>query len=234
MSTDDFAGKDGLKNPGPGFGGSMKSDYPDDSWFWPILDEYRDGKGRTISEIDYPRWRLSPKPERQVNYQIQVINDHFGPTDCFSYFEFGVCFGTTFTQVLSWFPKANGIGLEINPKRFEVAKWMVERPFGGKNLAGRTRFHQIGFEDYPLSANSIDVVFMDTNHQYPDEFNYIIRLLESGALRKNYLFLIDDPFHTGTDIARRRLIEERSDSLEIHTVGEWGLWWFKERDGGDA
>jgi len=212
----------------------MKSDYPDDSWFWSTLDEYRDGKGRTISEIDYPRWRLSPKPERQVDYLIQVINDHFEKTDGFSYFEFGVCFGTTFTQVLSWFSKANGLGLEFDPIRFEVAKWMINRPSGNKNLTGRTRFHQISFEDYPLPADSIDVVFMDTDHDYPDEFNFIIRLLKSGALRKNFLFLVDDPFHTGTDIARGKLIEGHSDNLEIHTVAEWSLWWFKERDGGNG
>jgi hypothetical protein len=222
--------------------------YFDNSWFWPFLDEYRDPEGRTLEEVEFSqvpmkfeselerenaikvrRWAWSPKSEKEVNQLLNLLEGFFHLDEQFTYLEFGACFGTTFCSVLARFPNAKGIGLEVDQYRFDVTKWLIERLDKQFSLVNRVKLYNQSVLDAPLEQNSIDVVLMDTNHKYPDDFDYVMHLINSGVLRKNFLFIGDDPLHTGTDIARKRFIEEHSHSHKIITRKDKNLWWFFEK-----
>src|ERR1700726_1671713 len=170
--------------------------YPNNSWFWPILEEYRDSKGRTLEEAELAnvfkifqseterkkaiadrRWMWSPKGEEGVNHLITLLEAFFSPEEGFTYLEFGTCFGTTFAQVLGHFKNARGIGLEVSPNRWDVTRWLIHRMDATWNLSDRIQLHNTSIGDVPFGPNSVDAVFMDTNHVYPDEFDYIMHIL---------------------------------------------------------
>lgn len=222
--------------------------HPDNSWYWPHFDAYRDPQGRTLEEAenewlenaDLPpdqiaeiitkqQWKLSPKPESDTRFMLQVMEAFFNPIEPLTYFEFGTCFGTTITTVLRKFSCARGIGLEVNPARYDVSRWIGQQVCDEFDLTDRLDLRNCSLTEAKLKPNSIDVVFMDTNHRYPDDYQYICHLLGSGALREGFLFLGDDPMHSGTDQARKQFISEQSDNYRIITRPDKNLWWFTAR-----
>lgn len=226
--------------------GGTSDGYPDDSWFWPILAEYRDREGRTLREaehhwlgvsgrdaeavaraIDDDQWNLSPKCEMFVRYLLEVIETRFARNEEFTYLEFGTCFGTTITNVLRYFHRAKGIGLEVTPERFEVGSWLANRVDESYKLGGRLQLRCSQLTQAMIEPNSIDVVFMDTDHRYPDDYEYVMYLLDQGILRHGFLFVGDDPMHTGTCQARERFIAQQSDKFGITTSPQKNLWWFE-------
>jgi hypothetical protein len=107
--------------------------YPDSSWFWSVLEEYRDCDGRTLEEVELAntveifkceterkeaiaskRWTWSPKSEKGVDHLITLLETFFHPDESFTYLEFGTCYGTTLARVLAHFKNARGIGLEVS------------------------------------------------------------------------------------------------------------------------
>ena len=172
------------------------------------------------------RWRDSPKSERDTAIMLRLIESFFDRDDDFTYLEFGTCFGTTLSSVLRHFRNTRGIGLEVDPARFAVTRWLQEKV--GEELAtqGRIELHCTNVLCAPFAPASIDVVFMDTNHRYPDDYAYITYLLEGGFLRDGFLFIGDDPMHTGTSRARESFIRARSSEFRIITREDWNLWWF--------
>ena len=67
---------------------------------------------------------------------------------------------------------------------------------------------------------------MDTNHVYPEEYDLILHFLDRDLLRRGFLFVVDDPTHSGTDSALQQFLRERSDEFKILTSAEKNLWWF--------
>lgn len=219
----------------------------DDSWFSPVLDHYRDPQGRTLEQAeaawlvasDNPpdvidralaadRWKLSPKSEHHTTHLLRLIERFFGRDDAFTYLEFGTCFGTTLVSVMRHFQRAGAIGLEINPARFDITRWLVDRMREPFVLGDRVALHLCGLTDAPLPAASVDVVFMDTNHRYPDDYEYIVQLLGRRVLTDGFLFVGDDPLHTGTCQSRERFIREYATRFTIETCTRRNLWWFTE------
>jgi len=224
------------------------SNYPDRSWFWPILEEYRDSEGRTLEEAEFAnageffkseteckqaiatrRWMSSPKSEKDVQQLLTLLEAFFCPDEDFTYLEFGTCFGTTFARVLAHFPNAKGIGLEVNKSRFHVTCWLMQWVDERWNLVKRAELHRASVVDVPFAPNSIDAVFMDTSHVFPDDLEYIRHLTSNGVLRKGFVFVVDDPLHSGTDIARRQFISKESAKYKIITRRDKNLWWFFSR-----
>ena len=222
--------------------------YLDESWFWPVLEHYRSHDGRTVEEVENAwlrasgisvdasarmisdrQWRLSPKSEQAGRNVIQLIEAFQHPTDAFTYLEFGTCFGTTIASVLRRFDNARGIGLEVNPARFEISCWLTKRMRTDFHIADRLTLMQMDVRNAPLQPDSIDIVFMDTNHCYPDDYEYIMHLLNGNVLRKGFLFIGDDPLHTGTNLAREHFIRQHSASYRIITRADKNLWWFFAR-----
>jgi len=222
--------------------------YPNNSWFWRFLEEYRDAQGRTLEEAELAnafeifqseterkkaiaarRWTWSPKSEKEVTYLTTLLEAFFHPDETFTYLEFGTCFGTTLTRVLGHFKNACGIGLEINPTRSDVTRWLISRMDATWNLSQRVKLFKGSIVDVSLEPKSVDVVFMDTNHVYPDEFEYITYILKSNLLRDGFVFVGDDPLHTGSDTTRRRFIAEQSRNYRIITREDKNLWWFSAR-----
>jgi predicted O-methyltransferase YrrM len=222
--------------------------YPDRSWFWPILDEYRDSSGRTLHEVELAnsfeffnseslrreavankRWTWSPKTEVGVDQLIALLEAFFDPDESFTYLEFGTCFGTTFTRVLGHFQNARGIGLEVNRGRAEVTRWLVGRMDPLWHLRERVELYHTSILELPLQPDSVNAVLMDTNHVYPDEFEFIMHLLGKRILRRGFVFVIDDPAHTGTDTTRKRFIAEHGDHYKNITRIDKNLWWFFAR-----
>ena len=220
----------------------------DHSWFWPLLDRYRDQQGNTLEGTEIVRvqasgaspqvidrliaerqWQFSPKSEPAMQRLIQLIESAHGPSDSFTHLEFGTCFGTTIASVLQHFRNARGIGLEMDPARFRVSEWLVKQVGRSCDLAGRLSLQQTNLLEAELSPDSVDVVFMDTDHRYPDDYGYLMHLLAGPILRPGFLFIGDDPLHTGTKQARERLIREQSHFLDIATRPDWNLWWFRMR-----
>jgi predicted O-methyltransferase YrrM len=105
---------------------------------------------------------------------------------------------------------------------------MVEKQKRTFGLEGRVVLQPVSILEATLQRESVDVVFMDTNHTY-DDYNYIMHLLENSVLRRGFLFIVDDPLHTGTDLARKQFIEKHSDSYKVITRTDWNLWWFFEK-----
>ncbi len=225
-----------------------RSKYPDASWFWPILEEYRDSEGRTLEEAEFAnageffksgteckqaiatrRWMSSPKSEKDVQQLLTLLEAFFRPDEDFTYLEFGTCFGTTFAPVLAHFANASGIGLEVNKPRFNVTYWLMQRMDERWNLVKRSELHRASVLDVLFAPNSIDAVFMDTSHVFPDDLEYIRHLTSNGILRKGFVFVVDDPLHSGTDITRRQFIREESAKYEIITRPDKTLWWFISR-----
>ena len=221
---------------------------PDQSWYWPVLEEYRDSNGRTLEEAendwiaasDLPveqvskmvstqQWTLSPKPESATRFMMQIIEAFYHPNDEFSYLEFCTCFGTTIATVLKHFENAHGIGLEMNPSRFAVSSWLADRMRNEFHLDNRLSIQQNNLLDADLAPKSIDIVFMDTNHRYPDDYDYVIHLLKSGILSEDFIFIGDDPMHTGTQRAREQLILEFKQQYRFITRPDKNLWWFRPR-----
>jgi len=213
--------------------------YPSECWYWPVLDEYRDADGRTLVECDlawmakcrpdyvdqYRRergWQWSPKPAAHVAHMIQVLSAFFNPVEPMTYLEFGSCWGTTLASVLSAFPRAHAIGLEPNPYRYDVTRFMLDRT----GVAGRASLRCCAVQEADVAPNSVDVVFMDTNHTEED-YDYILHVLGSGWLRRHWLFVGDDPEHTGTKVARERFIERFAGTYHIITRPDLNLWWFR-------
>ncbi len=220
----------------------------DDSWFWPVLEQYRDDEGHTLGEAEQawlqastlPRevidkavstqqWRSSPKSARGVGFVIDLIESRFDRNDSFTYLEFGVCFGTTIASVLQHFHNARGIGLEINPARRHVAKWVCDHVADRFALSGRVNIMSHSVLDAPLAPDCIDVVMMDTDHRYPDDLNYVEHVLRCGALREGFLFIGDDPMHTGTQRAREQFTSEHSSTYSVEVSERQNLWWFCDR-----
>jgi hypothetical protein len=220
------------------------------SWYWPLLERYRDQEGRTLAQSEYAwlsrpgvfddedvqdqflksgRWALSPRPGESVGAITQLIGAFFAPEEAFNYLEFGACFGTTFAAVMGQFPNAHGIALEQVPERAAVARWLIQEMDVKWNLAARTEVRTHSVLETDLSRASVDVVFMDTDHGYPGDYDYVMYLLDSGALAPGFLFIGEDPFHTGTDTSRRRLISELSDAYKFITRPDLNLFWFYKR-----
>ena len=221
----------------------------DDSWFWPVLKNYRDEAGRTLKEceeewisrdleaenaqnyISKELWRYSPKPSSAVVKLTQLLEAFFGKHDQFTYVEFGVCFGTTLAQVGLTFPNVHLIGFEQLEARYKVASWLVNRvaqtfPFPKSEL------YCCPVLNHGFSPGSVDVVYMDTNHEYPNDYEYILHFLSSGYLKKDFVFIGDDPTHTGTKTSRERFISEYSHQYKIITREDWNLWWFYPKQPG--
>ncbi len=97
------------------------------------------------------------------------------------------------------------------------------------NLSGRVKLYKASILNIPLEPNSLDAVFMDTSHIYPDDYEYIKYLTTSGILHRGFLFIGDDPVDAGTDKARQRLIAEEGAKYKIITRPDKNLWWFFER-----
>lgn len=222
--------------------------YPDGSWFWPVLEEYRDHQGRTLEEVELAnvggyflteeernhaiathRWRLSPKRDSNVDHLITLLEAFFEPNDRFTCLEFGTCFGTTLSRVLAHFRDARAIGLESNPARHEVTQWLVERMDSEWNLKDRVVLHRAALLDAPLEECSIDAVFMDTSHMYPGDFECIMHLVNGSFLRRGFVFVGDDPMHSGTKLSRERFMSEHNDLYRIITRVDKDLWWFFKR-----
>ena len=223
----------------------------DDSWFWPLLERYRDQHGSTLAEaerawlcatgaapdvidrcITEGQWRLSPKSERSTRHLITLIERFHAVDDPFTYLEFGTCFGTTILSILRHFREARGIGLEANPSRFSVSRWLAECMRDEFELGNRLELRQGSILDTGLTADSVDVVFMDTDHRYPDDYDYMRCLLDRDILREGFLFAGDDPMHTGTKQARERFLRENEGVYRIETRTDQNLWWFSETAGG--
>ena len=222
---------------------------PDDSYFWPLLAAYRSPANQTIEQAEATslrargfsnedvhqrmsvnRWMLSPKPQREIEMLLARIGERFPTASPITYLEFGTCYGTTFCAVMSYFEAAVGIGLEIDPHRFDVTRWMVEHVGVQMGFADRTTLLNTGILEAPLEKHSVDLVLMDTNHRYPDDYDFVLRLIDEEILRPGFLFLGDDPTQDGTDTSRRRFIEEHSDRFHVETRTDLNLWWFYERD----
>lgn len=225
--------------------------YPDDSWFWPVLEEYRDVAGRTLEEaacawirsstlfasesqreeaVATKRWMLAPRSEKGVEQIIDLLIGFFPSNRAFTYLEFGTCFGTTLARLLAAFPLARGIGVEVDPARFDVTRWLIARMDTEWNLRSRVTLWNASISDVPLPPASIDVVFMDTNHVYADDRASIAHLTTCGALAEGFVFLGDDPFHSGTRLARERFIADQGSRYEIETSAARNLWWFVARN----
>lgn len=159
---------------------------------------------------------------------LRFLNDFLDKDRAFNYLEFGICFGTTFGMVMSNFTNANGFGLEIDPNRFEVCKWIVDCMGKAIGFQDRVTLKCGGILEQKLEPNSIDVVFMDTNHTALDDYDFIMHIINSGALREDFLFVGDDPTHSGTDESRKQFIDRHSDQYHIVTRVDMNLWWFKE------
>jgi hypothetical protein len=96
-----------------------------------------------------------------------------------------------------------------NPVRSDVTQWLMNRMDAEWHLLNRVQLHNASILDVPFKPDSVDAVLMDTNHLYPDEYDYIMHLISNNILRKGFLFAIDDPLHTGTDTTRRRFIADQ-------------------------
>ncbi len=216
------------------------------SWFWPVLSEYQDSQGRALEEAEHDwvktsnnpcevidsfiaqrKWRWSPTSERFTGYIIELIESFRDREEPFRYLEFGTCFGTTIASVLRHFRQARGIGLEIIPSRFDVTRWLIGRVDHDFRVSDRIDLRPVGLYEAQLEANSVDVVFMDTDHRYPDDHDYIRYLLDGDILRPGFLFIGDDPMHTGTKLARERFIQENDGRYHIETLPQENLWWFR-------
>jgi hypothetical protein len=219
--------------------------YPNHSWFWSVLEKYRDREGHTLEEVELAnaveifkceterkeaiaskRWTWSPKSEEGVDHLIMLLEAFFHPDETFTYLEFGTCYGTTIARVLAHFKNARGIGLEVSQVRSDVARWLINRMDADWHLSKRVEVHKASILDVPLEPNSVDAVLMDTNHLYPDEYEYIMHLTRNNILRKGFIFAVDDPLHTGTDTTRKRFIAEHSDKYKSITRSDKNLWWF--------
>ncbi len=224
---------------------------PDDSYFWPLLAAYRDAEGRTIVETEEAalrargmgeldvkarmqghRWMSSPKPQREINMLLGLIGTHFTADAPITYLEFGTCYGTTFSAVMSYLTAAQGIGLEIDPYRFDVSQWVVTQAGAQMGFADRVTLLNAGVLEAPLERQSVDLVLMDTNHRYPDDYEFVMRLIDDEILRPGFLFVGDDPTQAGTDTSRKRFIEEHGNRFAIEIRTDLNLWWFTAR--GDA
>ncbi len=226
---------------------------PDGSYFWPLLAEYRSPEGLTIDQaeanalrrrgfdndavqtrMDVHRWMLSPKPQREIEMLLGRIGKRFPASAPVTYLEFGTCYGTTFCAVMSYLEAANGIGLEIDPHRFDVTRWMVERVGSQIGFADRVTLLNTGVLEAKLEKHSVDLVLMDTNHRYPDDYDFVMRLIDGEVLRPGFLFIGDDPTQDGIDTSRRRFIDEHSARFHIETRADFNLWWFWDRDTPDT
>ena len=70
---------------------------------------------------------------------------------------------------------------------------------------------------------SVDVASMDTDHRYPDDYDYIRCLLDRNILREGFLFAGDDPTHTGTKQALERFLRENAGVYRIETRTDQNL-----------
>ena len=129
--------------------------------------------------------------------------------------------------MLRHFSHARGIGLEMDLRRYDVSAWLIQQIGRQFDLGERVSLEQTNLLDTSLAPHSVDVVFMDTDHRYPQDYEYITYLLDSHILRPDFLFIGDDPYHTGTQEARRRLESEPCHRLDIETRPDWNLWWFR-------
>lgn len=230
----------------------LRDHQPNDSWYWELLRRYRDRSGRTLKEAEMAwmahsdifdseaqrreflttnRWTLSPRPAggpHGVNVLINLISSFFGADEEFTYLEFGMCFGTTFAQVLGHFKNACGIGVELVPERCEVARWVVNEMNQRWALNPRVDIQCSSILEARIPPGSVDVVFMDTSHKYPHDYEFVNRLVKGGHMKPKFLFIGDDPLHTGTDEARRRLIVEWSHRYKFITRSDLNLFWFFE------
>jgi predicted O-methyltransferase YrrM len=223
---------------------------PNESWYWKKLAAYRDKQGRTLKQAELAwmehanvfcseamrreflttnRWMSSPRPSSGplgVSVLAELIGAFYGLEDDFTYLEFGLCFGTTFAQILGTFKNARGIGIEIVPERFEVAQWMIEQADATWKLQGRAQLRCSSVLQANLPESSVDVVFMDTSHAYPDEYHMVRHLFDAGMIKPKFLFVGDDPMHSGTDVTRRRLITEWGERYKFITRPDLNLYWF--------
>lgn len=227
-----------------------RATYPHTSWFWSVLEEYRDAAGQTLEEaacawirssdlfaserqreeaVATRRWVWAPRSEAGVEHMIHLLHSFFHPESAFTYLEFGTCFGTTLARMLAAFKNAHAIGVEVHQARFEVTRWLINRMDAQWHLSNRVELQRASILDVSLPPASVDVVFMDTNHLYPDDFEFIMYLTTSGVLRQGFVFIGDDPLHTGTHLARQRFIAEQSARYQIVTKPAKNLWWFLAR-----
>ena len=214
------------------------------AWYWKYLSEFRSSEGRSLEEIELERankliqelgpenwwldrWKLSPKPFSDVLEMIKVVERFFPQDAPLRYLEFGCCFGTTFTWFLKHFHNAMGVGLEVMDFRYEVSRWLLQRMEDEWNLKGRWEVHHKSVMEMPFSRHSFDIVFMDTNHMETD-YEYIIHLIKNEYVKPNFLFLGDDPFHTGTKISREKFIEKYGDQYPVITDSQYNLWYFQK------
>jgi hypothetical protein len=156
--------------------------------------------------MDVHRWMLSPKPQREIEMLLARVAERFAPDAPITYLEFGTCYGTTFCAVMSYLEAATGIGLEIDPHRFDVTRWMATHVGSQMGFADRITLLNSGILEASLERQSVDLVLMDTNHRYPDDYDFVMRLIEGEILRPGFLFIGDDPTQDGTDTSRKRFI----------------------------
>ncbi len=197
--------------------------YPDKSWFWPILDKYRDADGHTLEEIkEAEQWTWQPKTEESLEQLITLLEDLFSIDEAFTYLEFGTCFGTTLTRLLTHFKKARAIGIETDEAKFKITHWLIEQMDRQRQLSNRVKLYNIHFNDVSLKAHSIDLIFMDGSHKYPDDFDLIMQLLTSDVLRE--VFLLVGELTVQNQETQNKLIKEVGEHYNVIIKPDENLW----------
>lgn len=210
-------------------------------WYAPHLDAYRDERSRSLDELErgwrryaVPAsaarsaggWRETATDPATTSHLLRLIEGFFEPADAFTYLEFGTGFGSNLGSVLQHFRNARAIGVEPNGRRLAVTRWLTRRVDAAFDLADRLELHESTVVRAPLAPHGIDVVFMNTEHRYPEGYAYVAHLLDGGFLRDGFLFVGVGPMSDGTRTTRERLTRDRFGELRVLTRADWNLWWF--------
>jgi len=149
-----------------------------------------------------------------------------------SYLEFGAACGTTLLLVAECFPEIAAIGIEPLPKRKAIFEAIRARcPFDTEKIHWITGV----FEDHVAELRrrfptGIDVIYMDTNHKYPNDLNYLnCILVDEKLLAPGGLLICDDRYHTGTAQSVNEFLEKQRGQIKFQEVaGRWGVFFGPE------
>ncbi len=204
-------------------------------WFWPILNQYRDSNGRALSELERLAFHddhiieFSPTPEYQTVFMIDLIEKFFSRDTPLTYVEFGTCFGTTFSSILHYFNNMKGIGFDRCAHRFHISQWML----GCVDKKMEYELHQCDVIDYSFQKESIDIVFMDTDHIFEEEMRSFNFFFDNQYLSENFLFLCDDPMHSGTKKFRESIVNELPNGVAYSLEQAFNLFYFYRKGSDD-